>query len=86
MTSRNILLCCIVVSIFATDIFALGSIFGLVNNSDLSVPTDHEILFFGFIANTDNEIRVINFVGAGYESGNWFDDCGILILVMEFII
>jgi len=74
MTSRNILLCCIVVSIFATDIFALGSIFGLVNNSDLSVPTDHEILFFGFIANTDNEIRVINFVGAGYESGNWFDD------------
>lgn len=74
MKFRTIWLCCIIASIIASDIYALGSIFGIVNNSDLSVPADQEIQFFGFIANTDNELRVNNFVGAGYESGNWFDD------------
>lgn len=51
-----------------------GSIFGQVSNADLSVPADGEMLFFGFLDNTDEEIRIESSVGAGYESGNWFDD------------
>ena len=54
--------------------FGQGSIFGQVTNSDLSVPADGEMLFFGFLNNTDEEIRIELSVGAGYESGNWFDD------------
>lgn len=54
--------------------FAQGSIFGTVQNSDLSVPADGEISFFGFLDDTDEEIRIELSDGAGYQSGNWFDD------------
>jgi hypothetical protein len=57
-----------------TSALGQGSIFGLVQNADLSTPLSGEISFFGFINDSDDEIRT-NFVdGAGYESGNWFDD------------
>jgi len=54
--------------------FAQGSIFGSVQNADSSVPADSELVFFGFIRDTDAELRT-NFVdGADYEEGNWYDD------------
>ena len=51
-----------------------GSIFGQVKNVDLSTPADNQLIFFGFLDNTDEEVRVEASVGAGYESGNWYDD------------
>ncbi|MCK4857933.1 MAG: IPT/TIG domain-containing protein, partial [candidate division Zixibacteria bacterium] len=54
--------------------FAQGSIFGTVHNSDASVPTNGEISFFGYLDDTDEEIRIETCVGAGYDAGNWFDD------------
>lgn len=54
--------------------FAQGSIFGSVANSDLSVPLNGELSFFGYLDDTDEEIRIESCVGAGYDSGNWFDD------------
>lgn len=53
---------------------AQGSVFGAVLNFDSSVPDDSNIIFFGFINGTDNEIRLTSSIGAGYENGNWFDD------------
>ena len=53
---------------------AQGSIFGSVANSDLSVPSDSELVFFGFIRDSDREVRISSSDGAGYDSGNWFDD------------
>ncbi len=54
--------------------FAQGSIFGTVQNSNLTTPADGDILFFGFLDDTDEEIRIELSDGAGYQSGNWFDD------------
>ncbi|HSH00289.1 MAG TPA: dockerin type I domain-containing protein [candidate division Zixibacteria bacterium] len=54
--------------------FSQGSIFGLVKNPDQSAPAGNQLLFFGFLDNTDEEIRIESSVGAGYESGNWYDD------------
>ncbi|MCX6829205.1 MAG: Ig-like domain-containing protein [candidate division Zixibacteria bacterium] len=54
--------------------FAQGSIFGAVHNANASVPANGEIGFYGFIDNTDEEIRIESSVGAGYDAGNWFDD------------
>ncbi len=54
--------------------FAQGSIFGTVQNSNLTTPADGDILFFGFLDDTDEEIRIESSDGAGYQSGNWFDD------------
>jgi hypothetical protein len=53
---------------------AQGSIFGAVSNSDASTPADGEISFFGFLDDTDEEIRLVTSDGAGYDAGNWFDD------------
>ena len=53
---------------------AQGSIFGTVERSDFSVPDDSELVFFGFIRDRDREIRPNTVDGAGYQSGNWFDD------------
>ncbi len=71
---RSLVLSCLVILISSVQIQAQGSIFGTVKNSDMSVPADQDIMFFGFIANTDEEIRVNNFVGAGFETGYWYDD------------
>lgn len=56
------------------DVWAQGSIFGEVHNSDLSLPPDGAVQFFGFIHNMDKEIRIQSCVGAGYENGHWYDD------------
>lgn len=53
---------------------AQGSIFGIVVNSDISTPANGEISFFGFLDDTDEEVRIESSVGAGYDAGNWFDD------------
>jgi hypothetical protein len=45
-----------------------------VTNSDASVPANGEISFFGFLDNTDEEIRLESSTGAGYDAGNWYDD------------
>ncbi len=54
--------------------FAQGSIFGTVQNSTLTTPADGDMTFFGFLDDTDEEIRIELSDGAGYQSGNWFDD------------
>lgn len=53
---------------------AQGSIYGRVANSDDGIPADSELCFFGYLDDTDEEIRIESSVGAGYESGNWYDD------------
>lgn len=53
---------------------AQGSIFGEVTNSDMTTPENGEIYFFGFINDTDNEVRIENSVGAGYDNAFWYDD------------
>lgn len=69
---------CIVAFVFICaaplSAFAQGSIFGAVQNADLSTPANGEILFFGFLDDTDEEIRIDLSTGAGYDAGNWFDD------------
>jgi hypothetical protein len=54
--------------------FAQGSIYGTVNNSDATVPANGEISFFGYLDDTDEEIRLESSIGAGYDAGNWYDD------------
>ena len=54
--------------------FAQGSIFGTVSNSDATTPANGEILFVGYLDNTDEEIRIESCDGSGYDAGNWFDD------------
>ncbi len=56
------------------QVFAQGSIFGMVQNSDLSLPANGEVTFFGFLGDTDNELRIETVVGAGFDNSNWFDD------------
>ncbi len=54
--------------------FAQGSIFGSVTNSDATTPANGEMSFFGFLDDTDEELRIETSTGAGYDNGNWFDD------------
>ena len=54
--------------------FAQGSIYGAVMNEDFSTPPNGTIVFFGFINDTDNEVRLPGCIGAGYEDGFWYDD------------
>ncbi|MEW5795919.1 MAG: Ig-like domain-containing protein [Candidatus Zixiibacteriota bacterium] len=53
---------------------AQGSIFGTVSNANATTPANGEILFVGYLDNTDEEIRIESSDGAGYDAGNWFDD------------
>jgi hypothetical protein len=53
---------------------AQGSIFGTLRNSDSSTPAAGEVSFFGYLDDTDEEMRIESSVGAGYDAGNWFDD------------
>ncbi|MDH4158331.1 MAG: thrombospondin type 3 repeat-containing protein, partial [candidate division Zixibacteria bacterium] len=64
----------ILVLIGTLSVSAQGNIYGTIDNSDLSVPGDDELLFFGFIRDRDQEVRVQTCDGAGYETGNWYDD------------
>jgi len=65
----------VIVALFmAGPVLAQGSIFGQVYNSDATVPDSGNIVFFGYLDDTDEEIRLESSVGAGYDVGNWFDD------------
>ena len=65
----------LVMSLLSTSAaFAQGSIFGSVTNSNATIPANGEIGFFGYLDNTDEEIRIETSVGAGYDAGNWYDD------------
>ncbi|MDH3938532.1 MAG: putative Ig domain-containing protein, partial [candidate division Zixibacteria bacterium] len=63
-----------VVAAMPLSAFAQGSIFGTVQNTDLSTPANGDISFVGFLDDTDEEIRIESSTGAGYDAGNWFDD------------
>ncbi len=71
-----------VVRAFAVLVFGLipslahaqGSIYGVVQNSDLSNPDTLDLYWVGFLDNTDEEIRIKTNTGAGYDGTNWFDD------------
>ena len=58
--------------------YSQGSIFGVVTNSDMSTPDTGQIIFIGYLDDTDEEIRLESSTGAGYhvgnDTGNWFDD------------
>jgi hypothetical protein len=69
---KLILAVCLVLPV--GDVCAQGSITGMVHNANLSIPSDGSVLFFGLINNTDKEIRIQSCIGAGYESGHWYDD------------
>ena len=56
------------------SVSAQGSIFGLVSNADFSIPGDNDMSFWGYLDNTDEEIRIESSTGAGYDNGNWYDD------------
>ena len=64
----------ILVLIISRPAFSQGSIYGLVTNSDLSTPENGQIRFYGYLDDTDEEIRLDGSIGAGYDAGNWFDD------------
>jgi len=64
----------LMVLLFPGQVFAQGSIFGEVTNADASVPGQGEVVFFGYLDDTDEEIRIETSVGAGYDVGHWFDD------------
>lgn len=64
----------VVMLAISSPAWAQGSIFGTVTNSDASTPANGEVSFFGFLDNTDEEIRIETSDGAGYDAGNWFDD------------
>lgn len=53
---------------------AQGSIFGSVTRAGGTVPENGLVSFFGYLDDTDEEIRIETSVGAGYDAGNWFDD------------
>ena len=73
---RNVPIAAVVAAmlIFPSAAFAQGSIFGSVQNSDLTTPANGEMSFVGFLDDTDEEIRIESSDGAGYDSGNWYDD------------
>jgi hypothetical protein len=62
------------VFVASSSALAQGTIFGEVSNSDMSTPDDGQVFFFGFLNDTDEEIRVVTSDGAGYDAGYWFDD------------
>ncbi|GEM_PF-1160477 len=54
--------------------FAQASIYGVVSNSDFSTPQPGELNFYGYLDNTDEEIRIESGTGSGFDNGNWYDD------------
>jgi len=66
-----LLLACLCLSV---EVHAQGSVFGTVTRSDLGIPANGEVVFFGFIRGTDNEIRLSSSDGAGFDLGYWYDD------------
>lgn len=64
----------VAIAFFAGPAWSQGSIFGLVLNADMSMPGENDISFFGYLDDTDEEIRVDICVGIGFDNGNWYDD------------
>ncbi len=60
--------------LYSSSAFAQGSIFGTVANSNATTPVNGEVNFYGFLGDTDEEVRLETSIGAGYDAGNWFDD------------
>ena len=52
-----ILVFVVIIQLDGLPVRAQGSIFGTVQNSDLSVPANSDIVFFSYINGTDEEIR-----------------------------
>lgn len=79
-TSKNLRIISLIGLVFlmvfalSGSVLAQGSVFGTVTNTDLSTPANGEISFYGFLDDTDEEIRIETSAGAGYDAGNWFDD------------
>jgi hypothetical protein len=71
---RVVFLSLLLVALPLSQAFAQGSITGTVENSDTSVPADSELTFWGFLDDTDEEIRTELSDGAGFQSGYWWDD------------
>ncbi|MBD3297378.1 MAG: hypothetical protein GF341_01890, partial [candidate division Zixibacteria bacterium] len=65
------MLCLALVPVTVT---AQGTIFGTVSNSDLTHPEAGKLTWFGFLDDTDEEIRTELNVGGGYDGLNWFDN------------
>ncbi|MDD3731482.1 MAG: hypothetical protein PHU88_03805 [candidate division Zixibacteria bacterium] len=59
---------------FGSTALGQGSIYGLVTNADLTFPADSHITFFGFLDDTDEELRIETCDGAGYDDTIWYDD------------
>ena len=53
---------------------AQGSIYGTVQNADLTNPPVTDLYWVGFLDDTDEEVRIELNTGAGYDGTNWFDD------------
>jgi len=78
-----ILLAMAIVALTPLSAMAQGSIFGTVQNSDLTTPAAGEINFVGFLDDTDEEIRIESSTGAGYDAGNWYDDFQLRLSVLQ---
>lgn len=63
-----------VVAAFPAMAYAQGSIFGNVQNANLTNPAQADLYWIGFLDNTDEEIRIKTSAGAGYDGVFWFDD------------
>lgn len=72
--SRLIAIPIVLLLLHVSPAFAQGSIFGSITNTDATVPSNGEISFYGFLDDTDEELRIETCIGAGYDAGNWFDD------------
>ncbi len=64
--------CCLV--LLPATVMAQGAIYGTVSNSDLTHPAEEELSWFGFLDDTNEEIRTELNVGGGYDGLNWFDN------------
>lgn len=53
---------------------AQGSIYGSVTASGGVSPDSGQLVFIGYLGDTDDEIRVESSTGAGYDNGEWYDD------------
>ena len=58
----------------SSSLYAQGSVWGRVRNADQSAPDSLFFTFFGFIKDSDDELRLNFCDGAGFDQGNWFDD------------
>ncbi len=74
LCAKSCIYAILLLGVFPTLSVAQGSIFGNVSNADLSTPANGAVSFFGYINNSDAEIRTDISIGAGYDNGSWFDD------------